>query len=61
MHMSLCNNRVTEKTHFFQISTDVHDNQTDYWESTDNLPKDARTFKENNCVYTDDPKNLNIL
>ena len=48
---------ITEETHVFQISTNVYDDQTDYWESTDNLPKDARTFKENNCVYTDGPKN----
>ena len=48
---------ITEETCVFQISTNVYDDQTDYWESTDNLPKDARTFKENNCVYTDGPKN----
>ena len=41
---------ITKETSFFQISTNVYDDGTDYWEQTDAL-EDA-PFKENHYVYT---------
>ena len=48
---------ITPETRFFQISTNVYDDRTDYWEWTDEWSKDDRylTFKENNYVYTGGP------
>ena len=43
---------LTKESSFFQVSTNVYADGGDYWELTDALPQDARTFKENNCVYT---------
>ena len=42
---------ITEKTNFFQISTKVHNDGTDYWEQTGALGQ-AAPFKENHYVYT---------
>ncbi len=42
---------ITEGTNFFQISTNVYKDGTDYWEQTDALEEDA-PFKENHYVYT---------
>ncbi len=36
----------------FHVSSDVEGNGQDYWEKTEALPKDAKTFKENHVVYT---------
>ena len=47
---------ITEKSDFFQIGTYAYNTEEDdYWERTDALPEEARTFKENNCVYTSGP------
>ena len=45
---------IAPETRFFQISTNVYDDRTDYWEWTDEWSEDDRylTFKENNYVYT---------
>ena len=45
---------ITENTNFFQISTNVYNDGTDYWEWSDEWSEDARplTFQENNYVYT---------
>ena len=44
---------ITEKSSFFQVGTYAYNTEEgDYWERTDALPEEARTFKENNCVYT---------
>ena len=45
---------ITENTNFFQISTNVYNDGTDYWEWNDEWLEDTRplTFKENNYVYT---------
>ena len=45
---------ITENTNFFQISTNVYNDGTDYWEWNDDWLEDTRplTFKENNYVYT---------
>ena len=42
---------ITEKSNFFQISTYVYNDGTDYWEQTDELEENA-PFKENHYVYT---------
>ena len=48
---------ITENTNFFQISTNVDNDETDYWEWTSERPEDERlwSFKENNYVYTGSP------
>ena len=48
---------ITKRTKFFQVSTNVYNNRTDYWEWTDEWSEDDRylTFKENNYVYTGGP------
>ena len=44
---------ITKNSKFFQIGTYAYNTDGyDYWERTDELPEEARTFKENNCVYT---------
>ena len=44
---------ITKNSKFFQIGTYAYNTDGyDYWERTDELPAEARTFKENNCVYT---------
>ena len=45
---------ITNETSFFQISTNVYDDETDYWEWTDEV-EDEWSFKENNHVYTGGP------
>ena len=40
---------------FFQVGTNPYADESDYWDVTDALPQEARTFKENNCVYTGGP------
>ncbi len=47
---------ITKETSFFQISTRAYNDGIDYWEKTDELPKDARPFKECNGVYTGGPE-----
>ncbi len=42
---------ITNKTSFFQISTNVFDDKTDYWKMTGQIEDDL-SFKENNYVYT---------
>ena len=42
---------ITNKTSFFQISTNVFDDKTDYWKMTGQI-EDPLSFKENNYVYT---------
>ena len=42
---------ITEGTTFFQISTNVYNDETDYWEWTDGFEEEL-SFKENNYVYT---------
>ena len=42
---------ITNKTSFFQISTNAHNDGTDYWEQTGALKQDE-PFEENNYVYT---------
>ena len=42
---------ITNKTSFFQISTNVFDDKTDYWKITGQIEDDL-SFKENNYVYT---------
>ena len=42
---------ITKETDFFQISTNVYNDGTDYWEQTDALEEDA-PFKGNHYVYT---------
>ena len=42
---------ITEGTTFFQISTNVYNDGTDYWEWTDGFEEEL-SFKENNYVYT---------
>ena len=46
---------ITSKSKFFQVSSDVKDDGTDYWEWHDELDKEYRewTFKENYIVYTE--------
>ena len=45
---------ITDGTNFFQISTNVYNDGTDYWEWTDGF-EDDWSFKENNYVYTGGP------
>ena len=47
----------TRKPRFFQVGTNVHATERNYWELTAGLPPGLRTFKENNCVYTGGPGN----
>ena len=47
----------TRKPRFFQVGTNVHATERNYWELTADLPPGLRTFKENNCVYTGGPGN----
>ena len=42
---------ISEQTKFFQISTNVYNDNTDYWEQTDEL-EEVLPFKENHYVYT---------
>ena len=42
---------ITENTSFFQVSTNVDNDETDYWEWTDGFEQ-GWVFKENNYVYT---------
>ena len=37
---------------FFHVSSDIEGDGEDYWEKTEALPTDAKTFKENHVVYT---------
>ena len=46
---------LTKESSFFQVGTNPYADESDYWELTDALPQGARTFKENNCVYTGGP------
>ena len=48
---------ITPDTEFFQVSTNVYNNGTDYWEQADEGPEDGLrlAFNENNCVYTGGP------
>ena len=43
---------ITTDSKFFQVSTNVYDDEYDYWEGSDDLGDDVWTFKEHNCVYT---------
>ena len=45
---------ITKRTRFFQISTNVDNDETDYWERADEF-EEAWPFKENNYVYTGVP------
>ena len=47
----------TREPRFFQVGTNVHATERNYWEWTADLPPGLRTFKENNCVYTGGPGN----
>ena len=47
----------TREPRFFQVGTNVHATERNYWELTADLPPGLRTFKENNCVYTGGPGN----
>ncbi len=51
LHTQIKRPLITKDTDFFQISTNVHNVGTDYWEQTDALESDA-PFKENHYVYT---------
>ena len=51
----------TRKPRFFQVGTNVHATERNYWEWTADLPPGLRTFKENNCVYTGGPGNQKRL
>ena len=42
---------ITARSSFFHINSDVNADGQDYWEEKETLPKDAKTFKENNIVY----------
>ena len=46
---------ITEGTSFFQVSTNVDNDGTDYWEWTDRFEDVGWSFKENNYVYTGGP------
>ena len=45
---------ITEETKFFQISTNVYNDGTDYWEQIDGIVE-GLSFRENNYVYTGVP------
>ncbi len=49
--------KLIKEPSFFQVSTNpyAYADESDYWDVTDALPQEARTFKENNCVYTGGP------